>query len=57
MTKEEPQDLSQDKKQMTSENIIESGLDGTDGIYQETSESHEEEDEQEKEERKNHYRR
>ena len=57
MTKEESQDLSQDKKQMTSENIIESGLDGTDGIYQETSESHEEEDEQEKEERKNHYRR
>jgi len=44
-----------EKKQMTSEDIIESSLDGIDGIYEEHSESHEEEDFDQ--ERKSHYRR
>ena len=44
------------KKQMTSENIIESSLDGIEGTYEERSESHEEDDSEEKE-RKSHYRR
>ena len=49
-------DLASGKKQMTSEDIIESSLDGIDGIYEERSESHEEEEASDQE-RKSRYRR
>lgn len=46
-----------DKKQMVSENIVESSIDGTDGIYMEIYSPHEEEEEREEEERKGYLRR
>lgn len=52
----ESADLASGKKQMTSEDIIESSLDGIDGIYEERSESHEEEEASDQE-RKSRYRR
>ena len=52
----ESAEVTSEKKQMTSEDIIESSLDGIDGIYEEHSESHEEEEDAD-EERKSHYRR
>jgi len=57
ITKEdlEQREALSEKKQMTSEDIIESSLDGTDGIYEERSDSHEEEDTDQ--ERKSHFRR
>lgn len=51
----------QDKKQMVSENIVESSIDGTDGIYMEIYSPHEEEDrdveDREEQERKGYHRR
>lgn len=50
---EEQTEVNNEKKQMTSEDIIESSLDGTDGIYEERSASHEEkENEEETKEKK-----